>query len=171
MTTPPRKPFGIFIKFTIAAVALWFLYLGATTLLFKARTPGENPWPVRGQFGDTFGAMTCLFSAMTLVGLIATIIHQGDQTQQQQDAQRKTDEALARQAESLALSAAINVVHHRLTRYDVQLNDLAGGTRDDEIPLREGGTMHRGDLIDRLKMERHNLTKQLDALLQKAIAS
>jgi len=166
--TTPRNPLKLFIKFGVAALVSWAVYWAALATMTRPTTPGASSWAMRGQFGDMFGAMTCLFTAMTLAGLIATIIHQGDQAQQQQETERRTDEALARQAESLRLSAEINAVNYRLSRYDVQLKGLEGGTRADKIPQYDGTMEERGHLVDRLSTERHQLTQRLDALLQKA---
>lgn len=41
----------------------------------------QIPWDKCGTFGDTFGALTCLFSALTCWGMLYTLVYQRKQTE------------------------------------------------------------------------------------------
>lgn len=67
----------LFIYGTIGVIALW----ASTPFVMQwlVKTCAVNPYEIWGQAGDMFGATTSLFSALTVIGLIITIIRQQDE--------------------------------------------------------------------------------------------
>lgn len=51
----------------------------------SGRTSGLIPWDKSGVFGDSFGALTCLFSALTFWAMLYALIYQRQQTKDVRD--------------------------------------------------------------------------------------
>jgi len=106
---------------------LWFLLFPAIFLvwwLFELWIVQRWPtWVLRGQFGDSFGAINALFSGLALAGIILAIFLQKQELELQRKeleltrqelartakAQEQSREALRTQAYTLNLSAQVSV--------------------------------------------------------------
>src|SRR5688572_17432336 len=85
------------------------LFAGVLLLWFSAWTWIEHSLPpekgsagtyeTRGQFGDMFGAINSLFSALAFAGVIYTLILQTKEIQEQRKEQNKNEELRNRQME------------------------------------------------------------------------
>jgi uncharacterized membrane protein len=64
----------------------------------------------RGQFGDTFGAVTSLFTALGFIGIAITIYQQSKQIQQKDEEVKASNKALARQLELMAVTAKLTAL-------------------------------------------------------------
>jgi len=63
----PKLPWKLATAIGIVAVLIWIAF-GVVV------TSGICDWPTRGQFGDMFGALSCLFSLLAFGGVLYTII-------------------------------------------------------------------------------------------------
>lgn len=121
----------LFIVLGCAAV-VWAIYW-CSILLWTPATDASAHMAARGQFGDMFGALTCLFTAFAFAGVIATILLQREELSLQRkelqytraelrrsaEAQEKSERALAEQAYSLLIAARLNALKARIDIYDV----------------------------------------------------
>jgi len=101
-----------------AALGVTVVWLVFAVLIFFI---GKD-WPTRGQFGDVFGVLNCLFSGLAFAGVIISILMQKEELNLQRQelketreelkkqaiAQEKQEEALREQARIMAMTALIN---------------------------------------------------------------
>ena len=115
--------------YTVCVVLAW-LILGLLPIMVN------EAWDKRGQFGDMFGAVNSLFSALAFAGVIITILlqreelalqrHELEQTRGElartASAQEASEKALGLQASALATTARLNalsaVVDHLRSQKD-----------------------------------------------------
>lgn len=96
-----RHPLWAFVFLALVTIAIWLLVSVAAQWTFDHALPRyvtEN-LDHRGQFGDMFGAVNALFSALALAGVVTAIWHQRDDLV----AQIKADQRLERQRQSILL--------------------------------------------------------------------
>lgn len=96
-----RHPLIAFAALAMAAILIWILFSVAAQWAFDHALPRYVTEDVtrRGQFGDMFGAVNALFSALALAGVVTAIWHQRDELV----AQIKADQQLERQRQSILL--------------------------------------------------------------------
>jgi hypothetical protein len=79
-------PWLLFVAFAAVAIAVWAnwptLHAGWFDRVVKLR-PGVDRVAAQGQFGDSFGAVNALFSAMAMTAVAFTILLQIQQSKQQ----------------------------------------------------------------------------------------
>lgn len=133
-----------------------------------------------GAFGDTYGVLNALFSAMAFAGVIISLLMQRQELRLQRKelslqreelsltreelkksakAQEQSAVALAKQAESLLLAAELNSINARIEVYHSQIDELA--------KLPGGLTPDRNDRFNRMREERFNLYLCIDQILEK----
>lgn len=92
-------------------------------------------WTESGQFGDMFGGLNSLFSALAFLGVIYTIFLQREELSLQRkelelareelkrtaEAQEKSEKALSKQAASLKVTAKLNGLSAILQHYNTLL--------------------------------------------------
>lgn len=66
-----------------------------------------DSWEVRGQFGDSFGGITALFSSLAFAGLIYTIYLQRNELQLQREELKLQREEMTKSREQLSKQVAI----------------------------------------------------------------
>lgn len=104
----------------VIVIGLWLFCLVAAKLLFP-------DWTVRGQIGDSFGAVNALFSGLAFAGVIITILLQRDELELQRkeleltrkEMENSTD-ALQKQVEAMKKTAEIHA-HSAIIQYHAAL--------------------------------------------------
>lgn len=99
----------IFLGIAAVVVLVWASYPYWVSLKFPS-----NDWAVRGQFGDSFGALNTLFSGMAFAALVVAVILQTKELSLQRQELQETREELRRSADAQertggALSVCANV--------------------------------------------------------------
>ncbi len=140
-----------FIVFITAAYAFYNLY-------------SEHGWDVKGQFGDTFGALNALFSGLAFAGVIYTILLQRkelkltrEELKKAAEAQTKSEEALRKQVKSMSMTALINGYTTFIQSID---NDLGLGSPDPGHYLRQHDL--RSQYISKIELILDELYKQVE---------
>lgn len=112
-----------------------FWVVGLTIIVTQSLIHGAelwfiSDWQTRGQFGDSFGVVTSLFSGLGFAGLICTIVLQKKQIDIQRDdsevLREETRESLNNQRRANHLSALTFLMEH----YDRRLLKLNAVRRD-----------------------------------------
>lgn len=80
---------GGIVLSVLVCVAYWLVLAGAVP-----------KWEHRGQFGDSFGSLNALFSALALAGVVWTLVMQRQELSLQREELRLTREELKRSAEA-----------------------------------------------------------------------
>jgi hypothetical protein len=156
---------GILVLWVIPAVIIW---------------KSGKEWTVDkvGQFGDSFGVVNALFSAIAFGGIIYTILQQRRELRLQSfelrmtrkelkrtaEAQEKSEHALRMQADSLLLAAQLNALVARINVYDQQIADRQREREKHGVPVNEPENP-----VERMKRERYSLYLELDELRQRSI--
>ncbi len=132
---------------------------------------------LRGQFGDSFGGLTSILSAFTVLGLMVTIFYQRQELAHQKEelrdaandreeaarTQLKVVQAMERQAESLKQAAAISALSARIAIHTQELEHC-------HHIHRNGGSVLIGDgNVNRIADERESLIVELDKLKESAL--
>ena len=111
------------IKLILLVVLLW----GLSAVLIIAFL---SNWSDRGTFGDLFGAVNALFSALAFAVLIYTIILQREEIKQNREEiaksaklQRKAQEVLIQQVEQTHLSAKMSAMKTLVDYYNYQISN------------------------------------------------
>lgn len=94
MSSELVQPSGLW-KVGIGAIAAVSVLQVFALLIIYAVLP---TWTVRGQFGDTFGAINTFFSGLAFAGIIYTILMQRTELSLQREELRLTRQELARSA-------------------------------------------------------------------------
>ncbi|MEK9566825.1 MAG: hypothetical protein VW125_06935 [Flavobacteriaceae bacterium] len=120
----------LLIKLILLVVLIWAL--SAVLIMFFL-----SEWSDRGTFGDLFGAVNALFSALAFAVLIYTIILQREEIKQNREEivlnrkelekssklQRKAQEVLIKQVEQTHLSAQMNAMRTLVDYYNNQISN------------------------------------------------
>ena len=147
---------SILIKLILLVVLIWGL--SAVLIMFFL-----SEWSDRGTFGDLFGAVNALFSALAFAVLIYTIILQREEIKQNREEivlnrkeleksgkiQRKSQEVLIRQVEQTHLSAKMNAMRILVDYYN---NQISNPKSTEEI-------------IEKSKQKRKQIIVQIDQLI------
>lgn len=161
MNEKPQAPLPLWLTLVIGAVAgllvltLWYFW---PALVFKisvvgqaAKDPDSGVLSRAGQFGDTYGALTSLFTAITTIGLIITLLYQRYQViearrstgyARQAAAAAEKQMALAEQAfkaeHALRLSEETQRKAERETEHKTRLEETAERQFFQLLPLMQG---------------------------------
>ncbi len=101
-----------------------------------------SDWVSRGQFGDMFGAINTLFSALAFAGLITAILVQKEEIKEQRqelrksvEAQIETEKALKKQVELMNFTSKLNAHNTIISSGETILSRLEGvpGNEQSEI--------------------------------------
>ncbi|MDO8540066.1 MAG: hypothetical protein Q7S40_06445 [Opitutaceae bacterium] len=87
-----KKFYFVITAFALLVIGIW--------VFFWCSDLGISKDDVRGQFGDKFGALNTLFTGLAFVGLIATLWHERESSNQRE----KETEKLMRQLERTAVA-------------------------------------------------------------------
>ncbi|WP_298895116.1 hypothetical protein [uncultured Psychroserpens sp.] len=150
----PKK--FLLIKLILLVVLIWGLS-AVLIIVFLSE------WSDRGTFGDLFGAVNALFSALAFAVLIYTIVLQREEIKQNREEivlnrkeleksgklQRKAQEVLIRQVEQTQLSAKMNAMR---TLVDYYNNQISNPKSTEEI-------------VEKAKQKRKQIILQIDQLI------
>ena len=151
-----RSTNNLLIKLIIIVILIWAI----SAILIMAFL--EN-WSDRGTFGDLFGAVNALFSALAFAVLIYTIVLQREEIKQNREEiilnrkelakgaklQQKAQEVLIEQVQQTHLSAKMNAMR---TLVDYYNNQISNPKSTEEI-------------IERAKQKRKQIIIQIDELI------
>lgn len=146
----------LLIKLILLVVFIW----GLSAVLIIFFLP---EWSERGTFGDLFGAVNALFSALAFAALIYTIILQREEINQNREEivlnrkelekssklQRKAQDVLIKQVEQTHLSAKMNAMRTLVDYYNNQISN----------------TKNSDEIIEKAKQKRKQIILQIDLLI------
>lgn len=147
---------NLLLKLILLVITIWGL--SAILIIFFL-----SEWTERGTFGDLFGAVNALFSALAFAALIYTIVLQREEIKQNREEivlnrkeleknsklQRKAHEVLIRQVDQTHLSAKMNAMRTLVDYYNNQISN----------PKNNEG------IIEKAKQKRKNVILQIDQLI------
>lgn len=127
---PDKKSDMQLLMITIGSVLVVWILASITMYKFI------GDWTTRGQFGDMFGALNCLFSGLAFAGLISAIMLQKkelalqreelqltrDQLSRSADAQEKSESALNRQFSAMQKTAYLSGLSSMVEHYNVLIS-------------------------------------------------
>lgn len=116
----------VFLGIAAAVMLVWGGYAYWVSFIFPS-----NDWAVRGQFGDSFGALNTFFSGLAFAALVVAVILQTkelalqrqelqetrEELRRSADAQERTERALLHQAELQAITVGLSAATARLNFY------------------------------------------------------
>lgn len=128
---------GILVKLIVLVIVIWAISAALIMMVLPE-------WSDRGTFGDLFGAVNALFSALAFAALIYTIILQREEIKQNRNEivlnrkelqkssrlQQKSQEVLKQQVEQMNLSAKMNAMR---TLVDYYNNQISNPKSSDEV--------------------------------------
>ncbi|WP_299112044.1 hypothetical protein [uncultured Winogradskyella sp.] len=146
----------LLVKLILIVTFIW----GISAVLIIYFIPN---WSDRGTFGDLFGAVNALFSALAFAVLIYTIVLQREEIKNNREEillnrkelekgarlQRKAQEVLIQQVEQTHLSAKMNAMR---TLVDYYNNQISNPKSTEEI-------------IEKAKQKRRQIITQIDTLI------
>jgi uncharacterized membrane protein len=158
--SPPTPRTRELVVLLTAVVVVWAL------VGFLVPRIAFTGWPERGLFGDTFGAVNALFSALAFAGVLYAIRLQSAELSLQRQELRETREELARTAKAQEVSAAnlakqaaaleatarLSALNAVIDHYRVAYEKAAG------ITAKEAATRQRDRYIAALEAELAKLT-------------
>ena len=147
---------NLLIKLIVFVILIW----GASAILIILLL---SEWSERGNFGDLFGAVNALFSALAFAVLIYTIVLQREEIKQNREEivlnrkelqkssklQRKAQEVLIQQVEQTHLSAKMNAMRTLVDYYNNQILNPKSNE----------------DVIEKAKQKRKLIIIQIDQLI------
>ncbi len=154
MSNTPKN--NVLIQLICLVVLIWALS-AVLIMVFL------SDWSDRGTFGDLFGAVNALFSALAFAVLIYTIILQRAEIKQNREEivlnrkelvkstklQEKAQHVLMQQVEQTHLSAKMNAMRTLVDYYNNQISNANSTT----------------DTIERAKQKRKQIIVQIDELI------
>ncbi|WP_420322747.1 hypothetical protein [Flagellimonas sp.] len=146
----------LLIKLILMVVLIWGLS-AVLIILFLSE------WSDRGTFGDLFGAVNALFSALAFAVLIYTIILQREEIKQNREEiilnrkelekssklQRKAQDVLIKQVEQTHLSAKMNAMRTLIDYYNNQISNPKSTE----------------ETIEKARLKRRQIISQIDDLI------
>ena len=112
MNNPPKARYWIIVGCIVVPLFLFGYYYVVTHWFVPSTEKPMDDFARRGQFGDMFGAVSALFSALGFIGLIITLALNSHQLHQQSEdmrsaaeAKERSDKLFAKQTELLAKQA------------------------------------------------------------------
>ena len=147
---------NLFLKLLLVVVSIWLL--SAVFIIYFL-----DDWSSRGTFGDLFGAVNALFSALAFAALIYTIVLQREEIKENREEiklnrkelskssklQQKAQQVLVEQVEQTHLSAKMNAMR---TLVDYYNNQISNPKNSEEI-------------IEKAKQKRKEIISQIDHLI------
>lgn len=119
-------------------------------------------WTLRGQLGDSFGALNTLFSGFALAGLAVNIHMQNEQLKKLEKKEQDNEDQLKAQVETLKDSAL-------LSYYSDEIKRLIGGL--DEVnawkPTTADLQTEKKDLLDSIDAQLKDIRQKRDVLVSK----
>ncbi len=148
-------------KYLLPGLILLVVLIWALSAVFTMMFLDE--WSDRGTFGDLFGAVNALFSALAFAILIYTIVLQREEIKQNREEivlnrkeleksgklQRKAQEVLIQQVHQTHLSAKMNAMRILVDYYN---NQITNPKSSDEI-------------IEKARLKRREIIGQIDELI------
>lgn len=136
----------------ILVVLLYFAYPFIVPRIVGRRAKGDQdrqeqgsslaPWDKCGVFGDSYGALTCLFSALTFWGMIFTFMYQRKQNQEAREAIAKEHlPIMLVMPQGGALEFVLGVKCHRVT---CKIRLFVNEENTSDVPV--FGLMHRANI-------------------------
>lgn len=108
-----------FFVIAFALISICFtIYLIITNFIFK------DDWALRGQFGDTFGFMNTLFSALAFAGVIYTVNVQ----RKESELQRMVSELQRRDSELLIKPLLAIEPTDDIAKFKIRVTNIGNGT-------------------------------------------
>ncbi len=130
----PENPFSwkLLIGLSSAAVAIWATYLAVTKFVFCT-------WASAGVFGDSFGALSSLFSILAFAGVLFSLVQ--DRKERGKSARIEAYDALLRSIESQLAAAertgadalAVGDLLAKQRLYSEELESLLTGRRTEPL--------------------------------------
>lgn len=131
-----RASLSPLVWIALAVTALWIV-----APLLVAHFVSE--WPVRGQFGDMYGAVNSLFSGLAFAGLIYTVHLQRQELSLQRreleltrselqrtaTAQEASEKALTKQVSALESAAALNALSSVIEHYPIKISRIGSAAQ------------------------------------------
>ncbi|MGY6650355.1 hypothetical protein [Wenyingzhuangia sp. IMCC45574] len=147
---------GLLVKLIVLVILVWAI----STILISYFLPN---WADRGSFGDSFGALNALFSALAFAVLIYTIVLQQDEIKENRreielnrkelskssKLQQKSQEVLMQQVEQTHLTAKMNAMRILVDYYN---NQILNPKNTEET-------------IEKAKLKRKQIIIQIDELI------
>lgn len=112
-----EKHINTFIVVCIILLLICFIYPIFIFYFF-------NDWGKAGQFGDTFGTLNAVFSALAFAGIIITIIIQKQELKNQFEELKLQREEMKNTRIEFLNSRITNLVYNQLDRFETYLNDF-----------------------------------------------
>lgn len=151
-----KKSNNVLVKLIILVIFIWAL----SAILIIAFLP---EWSDRGTFGDLFGAVNALFSALAFAVLIYTIILQRMEIKQNREEivlnrkeleksskiQRQSQEVLIKQVEQTHLSAKMSAMKTLVDYYNYQISSPKSTE----------------EIIERARIKRRHIISLIDNLI------
>ena len=146
----------------VAILAIPFLAVGgyAVFVLVAAAPISELSVEKAGQFGDSFGVITCLFSGFAFSGVLITLLLQRDELKLQREGIERSAKEHALNKRLTALAALLGV-YHELT--DKKQSDLDQHLARPPIPGETGliGERLKAE-IDGIRSTRNKIYNELE---------
>ncbi|HKK87366.1 MAG TPA: hypothetical protein VJ917_00865 [Saprospiraceae bacterium] len=130
MPTKKKLRLGLFLQLILLVIFIWGLSAVLIVLFL-------DNWSERGTFGDMFGAVNALFSALAFAALIYTVVLQREEIKQNREEirrnrkelakgaklQQRAQEVLKEQVEQTHLSAKMNAMRTLVDYYNNQITN------------------------------------------------
>ncbi|NRF91547.1 hypothetical protein HQN89_11000 [Paenibacillus frigoriresistens] len=109
---------SFFVKAAVLIFICFAIYLIITSIIFK------GDWVTRGQFGDTFGFLNTLFSALAFVGVIYTLNIQ----RKESELQRMLSQLQLRDSELLIKPLLAIEPTSDIGKFKIRVTNIGNGT-------------------------------------------
>jgi len=152
-----------FISLLFAIIGLWVCFPAIIeTMPWTGKR--ETPWEERGVFGDSYGVLTSLFSALAFFGVLITIYFQYFQLKLVRQQARFDADQQMQQTRLAAMSAALDYYNSERARFQddgYKLRDSKAALSDTQAALK-GLTIS----IDQNETKRSAILDEIEHLIQ-----
>lgn len=119
-------------------------------------------WTLRGQLGDSFGALNTLFSGFALAGLAVNIHMQNEQLKKLEKKEQDNEDQLKAQVETLKDSALLSYYSDEIKRLSDSIDEVYAWK-----PSSPANEVERQDLLDIIHAQIRDLREKRKQLVSK----
>ena len=154
---PPSKETVIYGSILGAVLLVFIVY--TSFLIYFTWPVSEFSLNKSGVFGDSFGALTALFSGLAFAGMIVTILLQRNELALQRVELKENRTEFARSASAQETNSKLSALTAVLIEYKAQIVD-------NEQSLKDGEMLVSDKVLKGLRAEQRDLTRRKDVALK-----
>lgn len=157
-----RRTLAAFVLLFLAVLGLWAYFPALVKVMVPGTEAAKVEWEARGVFGDSFGVLNSLFSALAFCGIVVTLYMQNAQMRFLRQQEKDGERIQRLQSSLMAVTAALNYYNSEADRLQSMMHQVMQNENDNSAAMRAIWTHSFMNITNR----RTQLIAELENLLK-----